>query len=769
MFVNFLLINFRLQITIASLQNLLLEKDTTLSRYQDLLKTERMEHNKSCAEYQTEIDNVKCRNDELNRKIQERDVHLEELKRKLSEIKEGQPEAEVEKGSREMHDDDDPEMSFNLLDSNRIDDIYVNESREFELAEKQMELQELKGRLVVTEEEIQKLQRQLIEVSKRECGWESALAEKDIEIERLKERFLNDKVEGGSRAGNTIFDGNLEDLKEMLEEKDRHIHDLTKTLTHFHVSKIMRRISYFCLLNTLLFFQDDHQNYLKDTTLSSAEDMARMSSDLSRTEASNKVLTTQIEALKRQMMNLEQREKQAREMVKTLKQQLMKRPVISVSKTMHKEDQYQRKIDSMQGELNVTKEELRKQTQLAEQRRMKGQSELQLWEKQKRAQQSAEKLKLRLAEREQELEKVKCQLGAARQLVSRMERERQLIEGRQRNNSGSHSCQSPSCPNDRGKCKEMPRRPVETPETEGDEEEDEERDQVEGYYGEIVGVTTVPRHQQQNLQERNNEAIKALKARVEVQQRKIVAMELEGKGGGLMAQEVERMQEKIAGLESQNLRLEARNLQLQLESDLLRKGDEGERQQRQIKHLEDYVLVLKEELSQAVAVNVAGQQLVVGNKGKEGGGNSGGMKSTANMEQTILALKRIVERLRVENRALKEGKGNVGSGGGGVCVQKLQLELKRVQDLYAEALNKIAANETARNCNADGTPRSGTGRGELKATLVKLEQKTQLLEKAKLLLTRAAAKEKNLREQIEAWKRKCSELQNVPVIDEISE
>lgn len=50
-----------------------------------------------------------------------------------------------------------------------------------------------------------------------------------------------------------------------------------------------------------------------------------------------------------------------------------------------------------------------------------------------------------------------------------------------------------------------------------------------------------------------------------------------------------------------------------------------------------------------------------------------------------------------------------------------------------------------------------------------LSKKTQLLQKAKVLLTRAAAKEKVLKDQLLLWKRKCSELQNVPVIDEISE
>lgn len=291
---------------------------------------------------------------------------------------------------------------------------------------------------------------------------------------------------------------------------------------------------------------------MKDTTLSSAEDIARMTSELSRTDASNKVLNTQIDALKRQMGNLEQREKQARDMVKTLKQQLMKRPVISVGKTlMHKEDQWQRKIECLQSELVVTKEELRKQTHLAEQRRSKGQQELQLWEKQKRAQQSAEKLKLKLTDREQELEKIKCQLAAARQAVGRLERDKQMLEGRRRDASG-HCCQSPSCPSSQPRRDESRRPAAETPETDNTEGGDEEEDNIDqaGYYGEIVGVTAVPKQ----WQEANNEAIKALKARIEIQQRKIVAMELEGKGSNVMSQDMEKLQERMANLESQNLR-----------------------------------------------------------------------------------------------------------------------------------------------------------------------------------------------------------------------
>lgn len=213
---------------------MLLEKDTTLSRYQELLKTERMEHSKSCSEFQSELDAIKTRNDDLNRKVRERDSLLEELNRRFSDGSDHQHHVDgVEKGSREVDAAD--EMSFNLLDSNRIDDIYVTESREFELAEKQMELQEVEGKWRMAEEEVRRLQGQLMEVSKRESGWESALAERDLEVETLNRRL---KEEGNTR--NT--DRSLDELRDMLEEKDRHIHDLTKTLTHFHVRIANRRV-----------------------------------------------------------------------------------------------------------------------------------------------------------------------------------------------------------------------------------------------------------------------------------------------------------------------------------------------------------------------------------------------------------------------------------------------------------------------------------------------------------------------------------------------
>lgn len=64
-------------------------------------------------------------------------------------------------------------------------------------------------------------------------------------------------------------------------------------------------------------------------------------------------------------------------------------------------------------------------------------------------------------------------------------------------------------------------------------------------------------------------------------------MELERKGSNALTSELEKCQEKLAAVEAQNIRLEAKNLQLQLDIDLLRQGDEKERFQKRIKYLEE--------------------------------------------------------------------------------------------------------------------------------------------------------------------------------------
>lgn len=62
-----------------------------------------------------------------------------------------------------------------------------------------------------------------------------------------------------------------------------------------------------------------------------------------------------------------------------------------------------------------------------------------------------------------------------------------------------------------------------------------------------------------------------------------------------------------------------------------------------------YILALKGELAQSMSTT----QKPTNNSNN----------STSQMEQTILSLRRIVERLKVENKNLKEGKGQPASKG----------------------------------------------------------------------------------------------------------
>lgn len=117
--------------------------------------------------------------------------------------------------------------------------------------------------------------------------------------------------------------------------------------------------------------------------------------------------------------------------------------------------------------------------------------------------------------------------------------------------------------------------------------------------------------------------------------------------------------------------------------------------------------------------------------------------------------------------------------------ENLQSEFHKMQKAYAELTEKLSSMQVelqlqAGHCSQCGGRRYSSSsssesgeitdlESELKRLKEKLVEKARLLDKAKILLTRAAAKEKNLREQISYLRRRCSELQNVPVIEETSE
>jgi predicted RNase H-like nuclease (RuvC/YqgF family) len=77
-----------LSMSISTLQNLILEKDTTLSRYQELLKSERQHNMRTFDGLSDEIKQLKRVIDGLESTIAEREKVVEKLKREIETLKE---------------------------------------------------------------------------------------------------------------------------------------------------------------------------------------------------------------------------------------------------------------------------------------------------------------------------------------------------------------------------------------------------------------------------------------------------------------------------------------------------------------------------------------------------------------------------------------------------------------------------------------------------------------------------------------------------------
>lgn len=306
-----------------------------------------------------------------------------------------------------------------------------------------------------------------------------------------------------------------------------------------------------------------------------------------------------MEALRRQLSNVQQREKQARDLSQSLRQQLLKRPVVSIKTELNarvKNENLQKRIQQLELDLDESRGQLQRQQRLLEAKRTRSANEVGLWEKQKRWQQQADKFKMKLDETEMALEKTRTLLQAARTTIARLEKDKHILETKVgRGGSGATApvtgasvnhqnalkcCRAPSCPNLQhvGAAKFTPS-PSESPET---------------YTGPSSECSSPAHNQSQPnaghhsfYEQGQSELIDALKARIEMQQRKIMAMELEGRGTNALTTELEKLQERCQAIEAQNIRLEARNLQLQLDTDLLRQGDSTDRLHKRIKHLEE--------------------------------------------------------------------------------------------------------------------------------------------------------------------------------------
>lgn len=93
-------------------------------------------------------------------------------------------------------------------------------------------------------------------------------------------------------------------------------------------------------------------------------------------------------------------------------------------------EQLQKKIAALEQDLNEANGKLEKDAMLNSARRAKIAEDFTYWEKQKRLQQIADKTKEKLASKMEELEKMQHSYTSAKAIISRLEREKHVLEGK---------------------------------------------------------------------------------------------------------------------------------------------------------------------------------------------------------------------------------------------------------------------------------------------------------------------------------------------------
>lgn len=195
-------------------------------------------------------------------------------------------------------------------------------------------------------------------------------------------------------------------------------------------------------------------------------------------------------------------------------------------------------------------------------------------------------------------------------------------------------------------------------------------------------------------------------------------------------------------------------------------------------YFNSYILILKDELAQSHASSMP-------EKLKQNDSSVGKLHA---MEQTILNLKLIIEKLQAENKYLRSTKHPPSVPSTPTYMkqsdrkkeevfEKIKTEYENLQKSHKEALDKISSMQIelelsltktiSASCpHCDRKSLDDYATQDVDALKQQLQQKTAILEKAKSLLTRAAAREKQLRERINQLRKKCSALEGVPDISE---
>ncbi|XP_011701872.1 PREDICTED: centrosomal protein of 290 kDa isoform X2 [Wasmannia auropunctata] len=424
----------------------------------------------------------------------------------------------------------------------------------------------------------------------------------------------------------------------------------------------------------------------------------------------------QVDVLRRQIQSLMEKEKMYKYEITDLKQQLSRRYMAiktQEKKISQRETQLERKVTALEEELHKTKTQLDREYLAQGAKRAKTAEELSLWEKQKKWQQTAEKLKEKLKGKTDEYEKLLANYEKLRSVVSCMEREKWYLRSKLKFEGDTLSGT-------------LSGRPI----------SNIQRNTVEE---QLEKECRILRDRVKELTDRlEKESNEHLMLEIAELKRHNAALEAVSQGNTCVISQLEKLEMAKDVLEKMNIKLESENFELRLALERANSDTPGLREK--VDHLEKYIKLLKAEKSSDSTPRSSEKELP----------ESSNKKPIFEMEKTIFTLKRIIEKLQAENKRLKlNSKKNhfIANQGknieGGLFQRQYEESQKRVVSLEADlrlAEQRVAMLEEAQKEDDNG---------DFRILKQQLMHKSELLDKMKQLLTRAAINEKTLRQRVQ--------------------
>ncbi|XP_050500647.1 centrosomal protein of 290 kDa [Diabrotica virgifera virgifera] len=652
--------------SVKSLQEEIKSKDEQIMKYQTLLKNDRDKHSLAAARLQEELQNLQKQLMEETQKAK----NLEEtcaknrpnraaLERYVSQVH------ALEKHASELHtklSTLEVQLQSSRQESIRWRTMANDRLTAMEDLRKDLDKQH-QSEMVQYKSDIEKL---------RDLG--------NDEINTLRQLILRQKGE---------LTGRLDmDIQRLIREKDDKIHEMIVKLRQVKTSKKSEPL--------------ESESTSKFCEMESAKDLLSKEHDL----------------LKKRYEQLLMKEKNARDEIRELKAQLLKKPISARSDKSDKsiKDQLQKKVSSLENEIIDLKRNLSEQIAINEAHRVQANEDFEKWKKMKYFQQTAEKLKNKLKERDNEFEKLQQTNTGYRMAIERLEREKRNLENRVKTLKASNLNVNANA----------------------------ELEILRNENIKLLNDVDILKHKLE-MQQHHAGALGAtmLQEKLEGQERKIAILELSAKGTVEVRAELDRLQTANSNLQKSNLRLEAENLDLKL--DLEKSNKEVPHLHQQIQHLENYIDVLKSENSK--------QQVEVSSDPQA---SSPETKKVSELERTVFILKRVVEKLQAENKRQVSGKRPLSDRS--ASADKLKRDHVRLKEQHLECKQRVEQLtkelETTKNAlhsltvSRNENDKSVALSRELSSVKDQLEIKASLLEKVKILLHRAAAKEKALIQEV---------------------